>query len=167
MTTQNPLQNTPDLFTVSQTLFWAFPLATARQVWGINSEQETAEATWEAYDASVRAATTAIDALYQAPYFSDAVSSTINQVLRWQQMSTAVNSVVWTSLWQTLGLPTAAEVHALNDHLRRLETRLPRSGQNGPARVNRPQLRSAKFSMRGSALAGRRKGEAQKERAAA
>lgn len=167
MTTSNPLQSPPDLLTISQALFLDLPLATARQIWGINQEKTSAEATWKTYDASVRAATAAVDALYHTPRFSDAVSGTINQVLRWQQMSTAVNSVVWTSLWQTLGLPTAAEVHALDDHLRTLEARLPRSVQDKPARAIRLQLRASTFSMPGPTSAKQREGDPHKERTAA
>jgi len=167
MTTSNLLQSTQDLVTASHALLLDLPLATARQAWGLNQEKEATETTWEVYDASVQAATAAIDALYHTPRFSDMVSSTINQLLRWRQMNTAVTSVLWINLWQTLGLPTAAEVEALGDHLRALEACLPQSVQDSPARVSRPQLRSAKFSMHGSAAAERRKGGARKERAAA
>ena len=167
MTAPTSGQRAQDLLTISHALLLDLPLAAARQVWGLKQEKTLAAATWEAYDASVRAATTAIDALYHTPRFSDAVSSMINQLLRWQHLSTAMNSSLWTTLWQTLGLPTAAEVQALGDHLRTLEARLPRSVQDKPARAVRPPLRASTFSLPGSASAERREGDPHKERAAA
>jgi hypothetical protein len=115
---------TQDLLTVYQGLFFDLPTAGLRWGLGIGEEKDTAQAAWKAYDAGVRLATTAVDTLYRTALFSETVSTAVNQALRWQQVGNAVSSVFLGSLWRTLGLPTAAEVHSLANQLRTLEARV-------------------------------------------
>lgn len=117
-------QTMADVATLYKTLFFDLPLAGAKWGIGLDGEKETTETAWKAYDASVRLATTAIDNLYRSSLFSEAVSRTLTQALRWQRIGNAVSGTVLTGLWRTLGVPTAAEVQGLSDQVQALETRL-------------------------------------------
>jgi cobyrinic acid a,c-diamide synthase len=124
MIEKNLTQTLEDVVTVYKTLFCDLPLAGAKWGIGLDTEKATTETAWKAYDAGVRLATTAIDNLYRSSLFSEAVSRTLTQALRWQRIGNAVSGTVLTGLWRTLGVPTAAEVQSLSDHLQALETRL-------------------------------------------
>jgi len=124
MTEKKLTQTLEDVATVYKALFFDLPLAGARWGLGLCAEKETTETAWKAYDAGVRLATTAVDNLYRSPLFSEAVSRTLTQALRWQRIGNAVSGTVLAGLWRTLGVPTAAEVQGLSDQLQALETRL-------------------------------------------
>jgi hypothetical protein len=117
-------------------------MASLKQNFGMTTEREPVEAAWRGYDAGVRMATTAIDALYRNPFFSDVVSRTLSMTLRWQQISSAVSGAVFTSFWKALGAPTSAEVQALSEQLRSLEHRLSQMPQKKDIQTILEQVRT-------------------------
>jgi hypothetical protein len=159
-------QGAQDLMTLSYALFRDLPVAAARWRLGQGDERATTEAIWKIYDASVRVATTAVDTLYRTPLFSETVSNTVNQWLRWRRMGNAVNRVLVSSFWQMLGLPTAAEIHILTAHVRALEAHVNESMQHSPHRVNPMQRRPQESLVDGVARNERRKERPQTARTA-
>lgn len=117
-------QAVKDLTTVYTSLLLDLPLASVRQGAGLAGEKETSEVVWKGYDAGVRLTTAAIDTLYRSPLFSDAVSRTLNELLRWQRVTNAVSGTVLTGMWRALGVPTAVDVRGISDQLHALEARL-------------------------------------------
>ena len=105
---------------MSKTLLLDLPLAGAKWGVGRGEEKEVTEAAWKSYDAAVRVATTAIDNLYRNPLLGNVLSRALHELLRWQQLSNALAGAVFSGLWKTVGLPTAAEVQALREEIRAL-----------------------------------------------
>jgi hypothetical protein len=158
-------QETQDLLTIYQSLFFDLPTASLRWGLGLGEEKDTAQAAWKAYDAGVRLATTAVDTLYRTAFFSETVSIAVNQALRWQQVGNTVSSVFLGSLWRTLGLPTAAEVQSLANQLRTLEARV---GDRLPHEQNQsvfPPLSSPETPLNGTSHSFARKKQRQEARA--
>lgn len=113
MASKQTTQAVEDLATVYRTLAIDLPLAATRWGFGAGGEKETTEAAWKAYDAGVRLATTAVDSLYRSPLAGAVTARAFTMFLRGQQLSNALAGVVFTGLWQSVGLPTAAETQAL------------------------------------------------------
>ena len=113
-------QTAEDLATVYKTLLLDLPVAATK--WGLGSggEQETTEAAWKAYDASVRLTSMTVDTLYRAPLFGEIAARSLNMFLRGQQLGNALAGVFFTGLWQSVGLPTATEVQALRAEVQAL-----------------------------------------------
>jgi hypothetical protein len=160
-------QSTQDLMTLSQALFRDLPVVAARWGFGLGDEKTATAAAWKIYDAGIRVATTAIDTLYRTPLFSDAVSNSANQLLRWQQMGNAVNRVLLAGFWQMLGVPTAAEIQALAEQVRMLETHMNESMQNTPHRTSPIRFRSQSPFADGSSHRERKNERPQETRPAA
>jgi hypothetical protein len=160
-------QGAQDLMTLSSSLFRDLPVAVTRWGLGQGNEKATTDAAWKVYDASVRTATTAIDTLYRTPLFSETVSSTVNQLLRWQRMSNAVNRIVLTNFWRLIGLPTTAEIQALTDHVDALKAHVSESMQHAPHRASPEQRRPQQVFVDGVARSERRKERPQAARTAA
>jgi len=156
-------QTIEDLATVYKTLFLDLPLAGAKWGMGIGAEKETTETAWKAYDASVRLATSAIDTLYRSSLFSEAVSRTLTEALRWQRVGNAVSGTVLTGLWRALGVPTAAEVQGLSDQVHALETRL---AQKKDVQTILEQLRTLQVRLNAPSQAQYRNGHLEERTAA-
>jgi hypothetical protein len=109
-----------DLTTAYTTLFIDLPLSGLRRSLGLAEEKETTEAAWKAYDASIRLATSAIDRLYRTPLFGEATARSLDLFLQGQRLSNAFSGAVFTTLWNTIGLPTAAETQALRAEVQAL-----------------------------------------------
>lgn len=167
MAASSTAQGTQDLMTISQALFRDLPVVAARWGFGLGDEEAATEAAWKIYDAGVRVATTAIDTLYRTPLFSDAVSNSANYLLRWQRMGNAVNRVFLTGFRQMLGLPTAAEIRALAEHVHMLEAHVNESMQNTPPRTSPIQRHSQTSLVDGSSHRERRQERPQEARTAA
>jgi hypothetical protein len=125
-------QGVADLLTVYKTLLLDLPLAGGKWGLGIGKEKEVAEAAWKGYDAGVRAATAAIDTLYRTPLFGRVLGRSFTGMLRWPRLGKALSGALFTGLWRTVGLPTAAEaqalqseIQALHEELRSLTAHLP------------------------------------------
>jgi hypothetical protein len=117
--------------TVYKTLFFDLPLVGTRWGFGTGGEKELAEVAWKGYDAAVRLSTTAIDSLYRAPLFGEVMARSLDGMLRWQRLSSAVAGAFFPAWWQAVGLPTAAEtqalraeIHALREEIRSQDTGL-------------------------------------------
>lgn len=167
MAASSTSQGTQDLMTLSQALFRDLPVVAARWGFGLGDEKAATEAAWKIYDAGVRIATTAIDTLYRTPLFSDTVSNSANQLLRWQRMGNVVNRVLLSGFWQMLGVPTAAEIQALAEQVHMLEAHVSESMQNTPHRTSPIQLRPQKPFADGSSHRERKNGRLQEARPAA
>jgi hypothetical protein len=139
---QQTSQGATDFAAAYKSFFFDLPMASLKQSFGMNTEKEAAEAAWTGYDAGVRMATAAIDALYRSPIFSDVVSRTLSATLRWQQVSSAVSSTVFTSFWKALGAPTSAEVQGISEQLRSLEQRLAQMPQKKDVQTILEQVRT-------------------------
>ena len=151
MTEKKLTQTLEDVVTVYKTLFFDLPVAGAKWGIGLDTEKATTETAWKAYDASVRLATTAIDNLYRSSLFSEAVGRTLTRALRWQRIGNAVSGTVLTGLWRTLGVPTAAEVQGLSDHMQALETRLAQLAHKTDVQTILEQLRTLQARLHSSA----------------
>ncbi len=117
-------QAVKDLTTVYTSLLLDLPLASVRQGAGLAGEKEATEAVWKGYDAGVRLATAVINTLYRNPLFGDAVSRTLDGMLRWQRVTNVVSGTMLTGIWRALGIPTAADVRGISEQLHALEARL-------------------------------------------
>jgi hypothetical protein len=117
-------QAVEDLLTMYKTLVFDLPLATVQRGLRTGSEKETTEAAWKGYDAAVRLATTTIDSLYRLPMFGDVIARSLEGMLRIQQVNNALAGAFFTGLWQTVGLPTAAETQALRAEVQALREEL-------------------------------------------
>jgi hypothetical protein len=158
-------QETQDLLMIYQSLFFDLPTASLRWGLGIGEEKGTTQSAWKAYDAGVRLATTAIDTLYRTAFFSETVSTVVNQALRWQQVGNAVSSVFLGSLWRTLGLPTAAEVQSLATQLHRLEARVGDRSEHEQNQMVFHPLSSPETSLNGTSHSFTRKKQRQEAQA--
>lgn len=116
--TEQCLHEKGNLLAVYKTLFLDLPLAGVRQVLEAEKGKEAVEAVWKNYDEGVRLATVAIDNLYRNPRFGEAVDRALQEMLRWQQWSSAVSGAFFLRLWPTPDLPTAMEVRELIRELR-------------------------------------------------
>jgi len=121
---QQASQGAIDFATAYKSFFFDLPVASLKWGLGAGEEKDATIAAWKGYDASVRLATAAIDALYRNPLFSDTFSRTLSTMLRWQQVGNTVSGTVFTSLWKTMGIPSATELQGLSEQLRGLEQRL-------------------------------------------
>ena len=142
MAKQQTSQGATDFATAYKSFFFDLPMASLKQSFGISTEKEAAEAAWTGYDAGVRMAAAAVDALYRNPVFSDVVSRTLSATLRWQQLGSAVSSTVFTSFWKALGAPTSAEVQGISEQLRSLEQRLSQLPQKKDVQTLLEQVRT-------------------------
>src|SRR5262245_20358277 len=118
-----------DFVTMYKSVFFDLPLTSFKSSLGMATEKEATETAWNGYDAGVRMATAAIDTLYRSPLFGTVFSSALSTALRWQQLNHAVSGAVYTSLWKSLGVPTAADIHGLSKQVRALEAHLSHMAQ--------------------------------------
>jgi len=103
-------QKSEDLLQIYKTLTLGVPLASMRWAFGSAIDKESTVTLWKGYDASVRLATSTIDSLYRSQSLSEIVGTTVNQMLRIQQLSNAASRFFMTGLLQPLALPVTPEV---------------------------------------------------------
>ena len=125
---EKKMQGMEDLMTVYKTLFFDLPLAGTQGGFGVGGEKEAAEVAWRGYDAAVRLSTATIDNLYRAPLFGEVIARSLDGMLRWQRLSSAVAGAFFPALWQAVGLPTAAETQALRAEIQALREELRSQG---------------------------------------
>jgi len=146
-----------DLTAAYSAFFIDLPLSGVKRSLGLGEEKEATETAWKAYDASIRLTTTAIDRLYRTPLFGEATARSLDFFLQGRRLSSALSGAVFTNLWNTIGLPTAAEtqalhaeVQALREEIRTLTTpfavRKKKKTDNEQATYshNQPQTKTAK-----------------------
>jgi hypothetical protein len=114
------------LLAVYKTLFFDLPLMAMRETFAAGNGREAVEAAWKNYDEGIRLATAAIDNLYRNPRFGKVVDRTLQGVLRWQQLSSAVSGAFLPRRRPTVDLPTATEVRELLTELRTLSSQYSR-----------------------------------------
>lgn len=128
MTDKNALQGFEDGLTASRAWLMDLPLAGLRWGMGFGSRQETAQAAWSGYDASVGLAKNAIDTLYRNPAFADWAANglevTLDGLLRWQQVGNAMTRTLLAATVQAADLPTRQDVAALRAEVAALRNRL-------------------------------------------
>ena len=128
MADKNALQGFEDSLTASRAWLMDLPLAGLRWSLGFGSRQETAQAAWSGYDASVGLAKNAIDTLYRNPVFADLAASNleaaIDGLLRWQQVGNAMTRTLLAAAVQAADLPTRQDVTALHAEVTALRNRL-------------------------------------------
>ena len=118
------------------------PLAGTRWSMGLGSRQETTEAAWGGYDATVRLTTSAIDTLYRTPLFGAWTARTLDGVLRWQQVGNAMTRTLLAGLVQAAGLPTQTDTQAVRAEVAALHAELQyRQGAPADTRVVDPGVR--------------------------
>ena len=120
MVKQQLEQMTKDLATLYKTFFFDLPLAGIRWGTGVGSEQETTTAAWKGYDAGIRLATTSLDTLTRTPLFGEMTARSLDLMVRSQHVSNALTGAFFAGLWQTVGLPTAAETQSLRVEMQTL-----------------------------------------------
>ena len=128
MADKNALQGFEDGLTASRAWLMDLPLAGLRWGLGFGSRQETAQAAWSGYDASVGLAKNAIDTLYRNPAFADwaanSLEVTLDGLLRWQQVGNAMTRTLLAAAAQAADLPTRQDVAALRAEVALLRDRL-------------------------------------------
>lgn len=136
-------QGLEDFVALYKSFFLDLPLAGVRWGLGMAEEQEVTRAAWNGYDAAVRLSTTAIDTLYQTPLFGHFIAQSLDGLLRWQRFGNALADTFFVALWQTVGLPTAAQTQALHTEVAALreEVRSLSTKQEGKAKAPRATRR--------------------------
>ena len=142
MAKQQSSQGAADFAAAYKSFFFDLPVASLKWRFGVGEEKDATTAAWKGYDASVRLAAAAIDALYRNSLFSDTFSRTLSTMLRWQQVGNAMSGTVFTSLWKTMGVPTSTEIQGLSEQLRGLEQRLSQLTNKKEAQKLLGQVRS-------------------------
>jgi len=117
-------QRAEDLLQVYKTLTFDLPLASIRWAFGSANDKESTIAVWKGYDAGVRLTTSMVDSLYRSQSLSEIVGSTVNQMLRLQQLSNAATGFFTSSLRRPPMMPAVSEVQTLAAQVQALDTRL-------------------------------------------
>jgi hypothetical protein len=104
-----------DVLTWAKTFAIDLPLQSTQWAFSTDKEKAITETAWQGYDASVRVLTSTIDTLYRLPLSGVVLDRTANTLLRWQRMSNAVTDAMFSGFWRTVGIPTTAEVRAIEE----------------------------------------------------
>ena len=100
------------------------PVTAAKRLVSQADERQMYEAGWKAYDALVDVANEATKTLYTNPRFGEVAGRSLDTFVRWQRFSNAVAGAFFSSLWPSVGLPTANEVEAVREDIRSLREEL-------------------------------------------
>ncbi len=98
-------QKSEDFLQVYKALTVDAPLASLRWAFGSSNDKDATVTLWKGYDAGVRLATSTIDSLYRSQSLSEIVGTTVNQMLRIQQLTNAASRFFMTGLLQPVALP--------------------------------------------------------------
>lgn len=135
------IQTTPemkDLLTMYRNLFVDLPLTWVEQRLGLTEEKETMEIGWKGYDTGVRLANSGIESLYRNPLFGKVMGRSLEMLLRWQQVNKTVAGAFFTTVWRSVGLPTADETEALRAQVQALREELRAQSNNLTVRPKEP-----------------------------
>jgi hypothetical protein len=128
------------------------PLAVASWAIGKGPPDAIPAAAWRTYEASIRLANASVDRVYASRRFANVLNASARTFLRWQRLNAAVGGAFFGVLWRIVGLPTAAEVHAVREDVRALARRLDLEAGRIPRRA-RAHAKPAAKSRRISAVA--------------
>ena len=117
-------QNAKDLLTLYKALLIELPVAGTKASLGVAKDNEVEETAWKAYEAWIRLVNRSTDALYQNPFFGDALGRTLPGLLRMQRLAGSVSGAVFAALRSAAGLPGASEVQAVRTELHDLRLEL-------------------------------------------
>ena len=137
-------QSSKDLLTLYKALVIELPVAGTKASLGVAKDQELEQTAWKAYETWVRLANNATDALYQNPFFGEALGRSLGGLLRTQRLTASVSGAVFAALRSVTGLPGASEVQAVRSELHdlRLELRSLIAALPGrPALPEQPGMR--------------------------
>ena len=117
-------QSSKDLLTLYKALLIELPVAGTKTSLGVAKDNEVEETAWKAYEAWIRLVNRSTDALYQNPFFGDALGRTLPGLLRMQRLAGSVSGAVFAALRSAAGLPGASEVQAVRTELHDLRLEL-------------------------------------------
>jgi len=117
-------QNAKDLLTLYKALLIELPVAGTKASLGVAKDNELEETAWKAYEAWIRLVNRSTDALYQNPFFGDALGRSLPGLLRTQRFANSVSGAVSAALRSVDGLPGASEVQAVRTELHDLRLEL-------------------------------------------
>jgi len=117
-------QRSKDLMTLYKGLFIELPMAGSKAALGVGKDNEVEGAVWKAYEAAIRLVNGSTDALYQNPFFGDAIGRTLPGLLRTQRLTSAVSGAAFAAMRAVTGLAGGSEVQALRGELRDLRLEL-------------------------------------------
>ena len=100
-----------------EALWIELPFAASMRLAGQGDENGVREAGWKAYDAWIRLANEATNRVYANPVVGSISGRLIETALQAQRAGDALASAVFGNLWPALGIPTAAEIHALHEEV--------------------------------------------------
>jgi hypothetical protein len=106
-----------DLAKFYEAAWFDLPAAAAQRLLGLGDEENLGQAGWKAYDAWIRLGNTATNRLYANRAVGGFTGRAMETVLKVRRAGDALASAFFGNLWPSMGLPTAAEVHALRDEL--------------------------------------------------
>jgi hypothetical protein len=109
-----------------KSLFFDLPLAGIRQAIDADAGKAAVEDAWKRYDEGVRIASAAIDSLYRNPAFGEALNRSLQELLRWQQLSSLAVGSLLPATPPTTDALTAQELRALLKELRTFSARQAR-----------------------------------------
>jgi len=118
-------QNAKDLLTLYKTLFIELPISGAKSTLGIAKDNELENHAWNAYDSWIRLMSSSTSALYQNPFFGDALGRNLPGLLRSQQITNALSGAFFAVVRTITGMASAVDVQAVRGEVRdmRLELR--------------------------------------------
>jgi hypothetical protein len=117
-------QSGKDLLTLYKALFIELPVAGSKATLGVAKDYEVEEAAWKAYEAWVRLVNNATDALYQNPFFGDALGRNLHGLLRVQLLANSVSGALSAALRSVAGLPGVSELQAVRTEVHDLRSEL-------------------------------------------
>ena len=108
----------------AEAAFLDLPVTAVKRLVSKADERQMYEAGWKAYDALVGLSNEATRQIYTNPRFGEVAGRSLGSFVRWQRFSNAVAGAFFSSLWPTVGLPTANEVEAVREDIRSLREEL-------------------------------------------
>lgn len=76
-------------------------------------QKDLQQAGWKAYDAWVQLLNESANGLYSSPEVGASVGRSMEALLRWQRLGSAMTGAFFAALWPAVGLPSAAELTEL------------------------------------------------------
>jgi hypothetical protein len=120
------------------------PFAAARSVLAPdreNGEQTLQQAGWKAYDAWVQLMNESANGLYESPEVGASVGRSMESMLKWQRLGTALSDAFFAALWPAVGLPSSAELTELRAEVGALREDL------ATARLEAEEARAAELAL--------------------
>lgn len=114
-----------EILKLAQCLMPVPPTAKIKRI--INSsavEAKLGEVAWKAYDSVVGLATQTTNKVLNSPRVGQMLGTSVDLMLRWQRLNSAVAGAMFAAVWPAVGLPTGSEVAAVRADIRGLREEL-------------------------------------------